>query len=276
MLFELSLFLFPYYLKQALRKGGFKRYQHRMYNDGNIRGPIEIANHIKRNTVYTGKIAYSRRELSYDNELTELIRHTVEYVKGRPKICNILNRVQPEVKHIVEVTKAYNFYDRNKIIRENVVHPVTHAYYQEYVQLQQLCLSILRHTKHQFGTGNDQLIGILFDGAWLWEEYLNKLLSPYFHHPKNKSKEGKQHLFVHTAKGKDSEVGEVYPDFISRARSIQGEKNVDGKDIRSLNHVVADAKYKPVDHIYGRDYQQVLAYISFRSKDWFVYIPSKE
>ena len=47
--------------------------------------------------------------------------------------------------------------------------------------------------------------GILFDGAWLWEEYINILLSSHLYHPKNKSKFGAQQLF---SDGK----GLIYPD----------------------------------------------------------------
>lgn len=72
-LFYLLLFLFPGYLCQAMRKGLFKAYIHTEYNDGNVRGSIDVARHIKRNIPFTGNIAYSQREYSYDNTLTELI-----------------------------------------------------------------------------------------------------------------------------------------------------------------------------------------------------------
>lgn len=42
---------------------------------------------------------------------------------------------------------------------------------------------ILRHQKHQIGKGSRQIYGILFDGAWLWEEYINSLIEDVFYHP---------------------------------------------------------------------------------------------
>ena len=72
-LFNFLLFLFPYYLKTAMRKGVFKQYIRRRYNDGNVRGAIDIARHIERNTPFTGSVAYSQREFSYDNYLPCLI-----------------------------------------------------------------------------------------------------------------------------------------------------------------------------------------------------------
>ena len=78
-LFNFLLFLFPYYLKTAMRKGPFKKYIQCQYNDGNVKGTIDIARHIKWNTPFVGNVAYSQREFSYDNSLMELVRHTIEW-----------------------------------------------------------------------------------------------------------------------------------------------------------------------------------------------------
>ena len=66
-----------------MRKGLFKTYICKKYNDGNVRGSIDVARHIKNNTPFIGNIAYSKREYSYDNYLIELVRHTIEYIKGK-------------------------------------------------------------------------------------------------------------------------------------------------------------------------------------------------
>ena len=44
-LFNFLLFLFPYYLKAAMRKGLFKKYIRHRYNDGNVKGTIDVARH---------------------------------------------------------------------------------------------------------------------------------------------------------------------------------------------------------------------------------------
>ena len=41
-LFNFLLFLFPYYLKKASRKGAFKMYLRNEYNDGNVKGAIDV------------------------------------------------------------------------------------------------------------------------------------------------------------------------------------------------------------------------------------------
>mgnify|MGYP002316938279 CR=1 FL=1 len=177
--------------------------------------------------------------LGYDNSLMELIRHTVEFIKRKPYGNKLLIKVKDEVKLVIDATPGYEPYDRQKIIEQNKKNTVRHAYFREYLALQRLCLLILRHQRHQIGTGASQIYGILFDGAWLWEEYINLLLEDIFYHPMNKSGTGAQRLF-------DGNVGLIYPDFISR---------------NSEPRIIADAKYKPLDNIGNRDYLQVLAYM---------------
>ena len=254
-LFNLLLFLFPYYLKTAMRKGLYKKYIRREYNDDNVKGAIEIARHIERNTPFIGNIAYSQREFSYDNYLTELIRHTIEFIKTKPYGYTLLLKVKDEVSQIIDATSEYELYDRRKIITANKKNAIKHAYFREYLALQHLCILILQHQKHQIGTGSRQIYGILFDGAWLWEEYINLLIEDSFYHPMNKSGKGAQRLF-------SGNVGLIYPDFISRDSEYR---------------VIADAKYKPIDNIGNRDYLQVLAYMfRFDAKKGYYFYPESE
>ena len=250
-LFNLLLFLFPRYLRQATRKGLFKTYIRKNYNDGNVRGTINVAEHIRKNTPFIGNISYSQREYSHDNYLIELIRHTIEYIKGKNYGRMLLNSVKDEVKLITEATPNYKVGDRRKIIEANRKNVVRHAYYHEYRALQQLCILILKNEQHQYGNGARKVYGILFDGAWLWEEYVNSLIGEIFYHPMNKAGSGAQRLF-------SGNYGLIYPDFISKSES---------------NRVIADAKYKPIDNIGNKDYLQVLAYM-FRfdaKKGFFLY-----
>ena len=254
-LFNFLLFLFPYYLKTAMRKGLFKKYIRYRYNNGNVKGTIDVARHIEKNTPFVGNVAYSQREFSYDNCLMELVRHTIEFVKRKPYGNNLLVKVKDEVKLVVDATPGYEPYDRQKIIEQNKKNTVRHAYFREYLALQRLCLLILQHQKHQIGTGSRQIYGILFDGAWLWEEYINSLIKETFYHPMNKNGAGAQRLF-------DRNVGLIYPDFISR---------------NSETRIIADAKYKPVDNIGNRDYLQVLAYMfRFDAKTGYYLYPEAE
>lgn len=251
-LFNFLLFLFPYYLKTALRKGIFKKYIRNNYNDNNIKGSIDFSRHIQKNTPFVGNIAYSRREFSYDNYLTELIRHTIEFIKSKAYGNKILVKIREETKYIINATPKYNICDRQKIINNNKNSPIQHAYYKEYTLLQKICLLILQYQNHNIGSGSKQIYGILFDGSWLWEEYICSLINDKFYHPMNKSNTGTQKLF-------DNNIGLIYPDFISRD---------------SNNRVIADAKYKPICNIGNKDYLQLLAYMfRFDAKNGYYLYP---
>lgn len=254
-LFNFLLFLFPYYLKTAMRKGLFKKYICHRCNDAHVKGTIDVARHIEKNTPFVGNVAYSQREFSFDNSLMELVRHTIEFIKRKPYGNNLLIKVKDEVKLVIDATPGYEPYDRQKIIEQNKKNTVHHAYFREYLALQRLCLLILRHQKHQIGLGVRQIYGILFDGAWLWEEYVNSLIENIFYHPMNKSGKGAQRLF-------NGNVGLIYPDFISR---------------NNEDRIIADAKYKPIDNIGNRDYLQVLAYMfRFDAKAGYYLYPEAE
>lgn len=254
-LFNFWLFLFPYYLKTAMRKGLFKKYIRNRYNDENIKGNIDITRHIKNNTPFVGKFAYSQREFSYDNSLMELVRHTIEFIKRKPYGKRILVKVKNEIRLVIDATPKYEPYDRQKIIEQNKKNIVRHAYYREYYALQKLCLLIIRHQNHQIGSGSRQIYGILFDGAWLWEEYVNSLIEDIFYHPMNKGGKGAQRLF-------DGNIGLIYPDFISR---------------NNKTRIIADAKYKPIGNIGNSDYLQLLAYmLRFESKMGYFLYPNLE
>ncbi len=251
-LFHLLMFLFPYYLRTAMRKGIYKTYIRRRYNDSHVKGTIDLSRHIAKNTPFIGNVAYSQREYSYDNQLMELVRHTIEFIKRKPYGHQLLAGVKDEVKLVTEATPGYEAYDRTKVIAENKQNIVRHAYFREYRALQHLCILILQHQKHQIGAGSRQIYGILFDGAWLWEEYVDSLIGDMFYHPRNKAGQGAQWLF-------GGHTGLIYPDFISRDPG---------------HRIIADAKYKPVDNIGNRDYLQVLAYMfRFDAKEGYYIYP---
>ena len=226
-LYQLLMYLFPKYLQAALRKGLYKEYQRFSHNDSHVKGVIDVRNHLKKNLPFTGNIAYTTREFTYDNPLMQLVRHTIEYIKNQKSIGQgVLDNIstsRENVAEIVRVTPSYKLADRAKIIRGNQSKPIRHAYFHEYRKLQELCLMILNQEKHGLGYQDQKIHGILFDVAWLWEEYVHTLLPKDFIHPRNKEKLGGISVF---SVGKRK----VYPDFYDRERKI-----------------VLDAKYKKLE-----------------------------
>lgn len=260
---ELLMWVFPAYLQSAMGKGVYRQYVQRGYNDSRPRGRIDVARHIRQNTPFLGTVAYSRRVFDEDNPVTELIRHTVEHIAEQGNIgASILNSSPETVRNVREIrriTSRYNRHERRDVVAVNQRHPVTHALYREYSDLAKLCISILtgRGLNPQ-STADSGVHGIIFDCAWLWEEYLNIVMSDSgltVFHPRNKAGTGKYHLLTRVKRERSNgfreiacgrRVGEIYPDFLIRTESAR---------------LVADAKYKPEGNIGGSDYSQVIAYM---------------
>lgn len=243
--FDFIMFMFPYFLKSALRQGLYREYQTYKHNDANVKGTIDVGRHIAKNIPFVGNIAYSTREYSHDNNMTELIRHTIEFMRTKKygqSVLNIDRETVENVKTIIEHTPLYNKFDRSSIISKNL-RMKTHPYYTEYRPLQTLCLQILRMEEVKYGESDDEICGILFDGAWLWEEYVNTILQPLgFTHPQNKLGTGRIYIF-------DDHSGVRYPDFYN--------------DV-----MVLDAKYKrlggyeKVAQVANADINQVVTYMT--------------
>ena len=173
----------------------------------------------------------------------------IEYIGKNPFGGNILNNdedTKVAVSKIRQVTKTYNRVTRQQIVNHNL-RPVRHPYFSEYRNLQNLCLQILRYERIKYGNETSPVYGVLFDGAWLWEEYLNTVLSDAdFLHPRNKTREGGKRIF---------------------ADNIGNEKVM--ADFHRLG-IVLDAKYKGYSNwkdITREDRLQLLAYMHLYDAD---------
>lgn len=264
-IFNLMMFLFPYMLKKAMRQGIYRTYQTFRRNDANIKGIIDISRHIRMNIPFAGNVAYSSRERTADNPVIQLIRHTIEEIKSGTFGKNILNcddDMRRNVSMIVEATPSYNRMAREKVIRQNI-RPFSHPYYTDYGPLRKLCLAILRHKKISFSQSDkDEVYGILFDGAWLWEEYLDTVLNKCgFAHAKNKT--GENGIMIY-AGGKSR-----FPDFYKGKQCGNNVKNINDYkwqcgqcSAACSNNIILDAKYKYYDDNPKReDLFQVISYM---------------
>lgn len=263
---DVAAMLFPYFLQKALCQGIYREYIRCHYNDSRARGAIDFSAHIKNNYPFkNGKISYITREYKYDNSVTQLIRHTIEYLRSKDFAKQILfssQEMQGFIKQIVEATPTYCKADRNKVMLANL-KPKIHPYYSEYRPLQKLCLQILRREKMGYGQSSQRAYGVLFDGAWLWEEYLNLTMSKAgFSHPKNKTGEGSIHPF----RGKTNKY-KRYPDYMK-------------------DDIIADAKYKRLlklndyskvtDNIQRDDLNQMISYLHITSSKVGIFIGPTE
>lgn len=231
-IFDFLIYMFPYFLNKALRQGLYKEYQTRRYNDSNVRGSIDVDRHLQYNIPFIGNIAYNTREFAYDNHITELIRHTIEYISQKEEAQSILSMNADTIENVRIIrhsTPNYIRRDRGKVMAANI-KPVVHPYFYEYRELQLICMKILHHEELKYGHDNHKIHGVLFDGAWLWEEYLNTVLrETNFEHPKNKERKGAIYLF-------EGKMTERYPDFYRDDFVLDAKyKRYEWRDVASID-----------------------------------------
>lgn len=236
-------------LAQAREIGLYKEYRRFECNDLDFRGRLDLARHIRLNVPLGGRLAYTKREQTHDVPLNHLFRAAAEKVyrkwpglltcdKAANEMLQLLRQnTQPwSSSHISETL-------RERAVRETVRHPFFVAHYE---QLRQLSLMLLEDGGFSVYDGGDaEVSGVLFSGAWLWEEYLAKILEPIgYVHAICGTDTGKRRLFSSLPGDFGSEYrGSVFPDFYRKS---------DGGS-------VLDAKYKSAK-AKREDVLQVLAY----------------
>lgn len=245
---DFLMYMFPYMLNKALLQGLYKEYQCHHYDDARVKGTIEVGRYIRNDIPFRGNISYRMREFCFDNPMTQLIRHTIEYIKHNPIGASVLyysHETRDNVNKIIQVTNSFNKRDLVKILNANR-KPKIHPYFTAYKDLQLLCMRILCHDSLKYGENKDKVHGILFDGAWLWEEYLNTILKECgFKHPKNKASKGGIRMFEKPLDEDyfDNNSRRMYPDFWKE-------------------NYILDAKYKRLNGKVGReDLYQVVSYM---------------
>ena len=281
-LFDFSCYLFPVYLNAALKQGIFRTYVKCEYNDANVRGPIDVNQHIRFNIPFNGKVAYHTREYTTDNHITQLIRHTIEYIRTLSFGRSVLNgdfvkNTRDNIRTIEQSTESYIKNSRMQVISK-CLRRLSHPYYTAYEPLRKLCLAILLHKKVSYGENADNPIsGILFDGASLWEEYLATIICKSENgivHSNNRLKNNGVRLF--------EEGGIYYPDFYRRQDEYYSGLVLDAKYKKMAelpeNNIAESfegAGFKP--NISREDLFQMLAYIHcIPAKKAFLLFPIKD
>lgn len=277
---QLLILIFPSYLQQATKQGVYRAYVRRSHNDSHVRGTIDVVRQIRFNTPFMGKIAYSTREYTTDNPLMHLIRHTLEYIcetTGNRRLLNTSREIRTAVDTVIQSTPTYQRTERFRVLAWNRTHPCTQPFYTAYRKMQQLCIRILDRKGIYLDNDTDEVNGIIFDGAWLWEEYVNSIVGEDFDHPRNKAKSdidrNVHHLFekvnnhlqtINHSKSKSDFVGIIMPDFVSNQE-------------HGGLLCVMDAKYKRSDTIEREDRFQILSYmLRFDARRGILIYPGKE
>ena len=238
----LAAILFIQKLKEAVPVGLYKEYKRFEENDLNFRGRLDLARHLRQNYPLQDKIAYSYRAITFDNPLNHLLRSAVTVIQRKwPELLYADSDVRTLVDALKNATPSWSSSNirellRSSICRESLRHPFFAPYYEEPRRLAKMLLEEEGFSVYSNSEDNE-VSGIIFDGAWLWEEYIATILTPLgFVHADPDNKTGGLDLGI-------GQLQKVYPDFYRK----------EGK-------IVLDAKYKRSATEQREDIYQVLSY----------------
>lgn len=234
----LLAFIFRRHLHDAISVGLYKQYRTYYHNDARLRGRIDVNELLRRNIPFCGNVAYTTHDITFDNPTNHLIRHALTKVERKWGLMLQGDNRLVEIKNLLKQnTPTWHQFDiisciRRKENRTPIKHPYFHTHYEP---LRQISLSILREEGASLYEQKQEAEGVIFDGSWLWEEYLWALLKPLgFKHPENKNDRGAW---------KPVSGAKFFPDFFH-------------EEMR----VILDAKYQRAGHIQDGA-RQVFAYM---------------
>ena len=175
------ILLFVNLMRKAEPYGLMRSYVNVRKNDFNVKGRIDVSRHIKLNFPVGGRIAYTRRYLTADIPINHLIRHVAEMISMRYK--GLVEGCGSAKSFLGQLRNATPSWSRDNrvpdIMRNGVDKVVSHPYHAEhYEPMRQLALIILREEGIRIGgtDENDHINGLVFDGSWVWENYLWSIL----------------------------------------------------------------------------------------------------
>ena len=230
-------------MSEADKVGLLREYRRYDCNDLSPKGRMELNRHIKTNFPLCASIAYSKRELTGDLPVNRLIRHSISLVERKWPWLIVHDA---GARHFSDMMKRHvrdyaPIEVKKNIMSQAFSRPVSHPYFGAcYEPLRILSrMLLLGDGLGVYGEDDDrEVCGVLFDGAWLWEEYVATILEGEgFVHSNPATGAGVRYAFKSPC-----DEGELFPDFVS-----------------SPQRMILDAKYKR-GWIHRDDRLQLMAY----------------
>ena len=241
----LLAFVFVWKFRKAAEVGLYKQYHTNQYNDLNFRGKLDIDRHLQRNYPLCDRIAYSKREITFDNPLNHLLRFAAAKIERKwPSMFESGSDVRNLVTALKQATPSWNSCGISRTLNhKDCRFPVRQPFFSEYYEpLRKIARMLLLDEGANIfddasSEGETEISGVVFDGAWLWEEYIATILTDYIH-AEYQVKGG-----IRVFEGKEDPI--FYPDFLSNDKKV-----------------VLDTKYK-ISSSTGQadDIQQVICYM---------------
>lgn len=177
----LLMMVFITQLKQAVRKGIFRRYCRFERNDAKVRGSIDLGRHIKYNVMSdkgsNGKIAYSYREFTAANSVCVLILKALDMMERKYPEFIKQNMRDREMRSAVRIIQRHNpdwQAVKNHTVLSETRQRITHSLYRCYEPLRITARLILKHMGLDLyaDKNRSRAFGLLIDMPKLWERFI--------------------------------------------------------------------------------------------------------
>jgi 5-methylcytosine-specific restriction endonuclease McrBC regulatory subunit McrC len=210
--------------------------QYRTYrnNDWNFKGRLDVSRHIRENVPLPHGIAYVKREIDLDVPVNRMLLLASQVVQRRRPDLFDNNEDATDAFRILRTGIADPGDIRTVLSCRDCRESISHPFYREtWEPLRQIARMILEEEKWQIfqEDAEEEVSGVVFDGAWLWEEYLATVLAEcgYRHCVRNQQSENDKFESLKNEHNSNN-VAPMYPDFVRK----DGDRYV----------ALADAKYK--------------------------------
>ena len=184
----LKICIFRKKLMKASECGFYRKYTYFKNNDSHLRGRIDVVRDIRQNMgLNNGKIAYEYREYTVDNSVNHLIILTYDSLKKEfPDMTDCILEQEEKngisaydiIQQLRYMAPGYRYSTLESVI-QNARIPVTSAYFQEYEELRNSCIDILRGLNLSIYADHDsdeEVESMLFYVPDLWEIYIGSML----------------------------------------------------------------------------------------------------
>ena len=231
-------------LGEAAKAGLLRHYREYRNNDWAFKGHLDLVRHIRENIPLPHGIAYVKREIDLDVPVNRMILLAALRVNRRnPSLFESNGDASDALRQLrMGVTEEHDIRAvlAHRDCREPVAHPFFREVWEPLRRIARMILEDERWTLFSEKDNDEEVSGIVFDGSWLWEEYLATVLEPAG--------------FRHCVRGEGNGLP-VFKDGWARFFPDFYRKDVSPR-------VVLDAKYKRFNPNGGRnDVHQVLCYL---------------
>lgn len=174
-------FIFVSQIERAYKKGVYRKYRTYERNDAKVKGRIDIARDIHLNPIFNGKIAYSERSYTPDNNTNRMILTAYTMLEKRqPDVMRELAKQKKLVGECISYFKTFMAPASRQEIQKIVYQErkkITHAVYADWEPVRKTAVLILKHMGIKVSEeDNTQINGVLINMNWVWEQYLKCIL----------------------------------------------------------------------------------------------------